>query len=109
MIYSLIGNACVSARVDKRLAPLQTLLENGMTIEIITTTWARPNPVWLNYVVTAKAQSGIRSYLNIFKQREATELDKASFRERITSDGGGVRRYPARENSIIIIILVYPF
>lgn len=73
-VHTDIGNSCVSARIDKRLAPLQTKLENGVTVEVITATWARPNPLWLNYVITTKARSGIRSYLKHFKQQEAISL-----------------------------------
>ena len=73
-VHTDIGNSCVSARVDKRLVPLQTKLVTGVTVEVITATWARPNPLWLNYVVTAKARSGIRTYLRNFKQQEAINL-----------------------------------
>ncbi len=75
-VHTDIGNACVSARVDRKLAPLQTKLENGVTVEVITAIWARPNPLWLNYVTTAKARSGIRNYLKNFKQQEAISLGK---------------------------------
>ncbi len=75
-VHTDIGSSCVSARIDKKLVPLQTQLENGMTVEIITASWARPNPLWLNYVVTAKARSGIRTYLKNFKQQEATNLGR---------------------------------
>lgn len=75
-VHTDIGNSCVSARVDKRLVPLQTKLENGVTVEVITAPWARPNPLWLNYVVTAKARSGIRAYLKHFKQQEAINLGR---------------------------------
>ncbi len=75
-VHTDIGNACVSARVDRKLVPLQTKLENGVTIEIITAIWARPNPLWLNYVVTAKARSGIRNYLKNFKQLDAISLGR---------------------------------
>ncbi len=75
-VHTDIGNACVSARIDKQLVPLQTRLENGVTVEIITASWARPNPLWLNYVVTAKARSSIRSYLKNFKQKEAISLGR---------------------------------
>src|SRR5690606_15707826 len=71
-----VGNACVSARIDKQLVPLQTKLENGVTVEVITASWARPNPLWLNYVITAKARSGIRNYLKHFKQQEAINLGR---------------------------------
>jgi RelA/SpoT family (p)ppGpp synthetase len=73
-VHTDIGNACVSARIDKQLVPLQTKLENGMTVEVITASWARPNPLWLNYVITAKARSSIRNFLKHFKQKEAISL-----------------------------------
>jgi GTP diphosphokinase / guanosine-3',5'-bis(diphosphate) 3'-diphosphatase len=75
-VHTDIGNACVSARIDKQLVPLQTKLENGMTVEVITASWARPNPLWLNYVITAKARSSIRSYLKHFKQKEAISIGR---------------------------------
>jgi GTP diphosphokinase / guanosine-3',5'-bis(diphosphate) 3'-diphosphatase len=75
-VHTDIGNACVSARVDRKLIPLQTKLENGVTVEVITAIWARPNPLWLNYVITAKARSGIRNYLKNFKQQEAISLGR---------------------------------
>ncbi len=75
-VHTDLGNACVSARIDKQLVPLQTKLENGVTVEVITATWARPNPLWLNYVITAKARSGIRNYLKHFKQQEAISLGR---------------------------------
>ncbi|MGR9014598.1 MAG: RelA/SpoT family protein [Gammaproteobacteria bacterium] len=75
-VHTDVGNACVSARIDKQLVPLQTQLENGFTVEAITATWARPNPLWLNYVITAKARSGIRNYLKHFKQQEAINLGR---------------------------------
>ncbi|MFA6053350.1 MAG: RelA/SpoT family protein [Methylobacter sp.] len=73
-VHTDLGNACVSARIDRQLVPLQTKLENGVTVEIITASWARPNPLWLNYVITAKARSSIRNHLKHFKQKEAISL-----------------------------------
>ena len=76
LVHTDVGNACISARIDKKLVPLQTQLENGMTVEVITAPWARPNPLWLNYVTTAKARSCIRAYLKNFKQQEAINLGR---------------------------------
>ncbi|MCK5898080.1 MAG: RelA/SpoT family protein [Methylococcales bacterium] len=75
-IHTDIGMRCNSARIDKQLVPLQTQLENGMTVEVITASWARPSATWLNYAVTAKARTGIRHYLKHFKKREAAQLGK---------------------------------
>ena len=75
-VHTDIGNACISARIDKQLVPLQTKLENGMTVEVITAPWARPNALWLNYVTTVKARSSIRNHLKHFKQQEAISLGR---------------------------------
>jgi guanosine-3',5'-bis(diphosphate) 3'-pyrophosphohydrolase len=62
-IHSDIGNTCVAAKLDRRLAPLSTQLTNGQQVEIITATGARPNPTWLSFVVTGKARSNIKHIL----------------------------------------------
>jgi guanosine-3',5'-bis(diphosphate) 3'-pyrophosphohydrolase len=69
-----VGNTCIAAKVDRRLAPLRTPLLNGQTVEIITATGAHPNPAWLNFVTTAKARSNIRHYLKNLQNDEAVEL-----------------------------------
>jgi GTP pyrophosphokinase/guanosine-3',5'-bis(diphosphate) 3'-pyrophosphohydrolase len=73
-VHTHVGNTCVSARVDRQLAPLQTVLQNGQTVEIITAPWARPNPLWLSFVVTAKARAAIRNHLRHFKVKEGIAL-----------------------------------
>ncbi len=75
-VHSDVGNQCVAARVDRRLAPLRTRLHSGQTVEIITKPDARPNPAWLNFVVTGKARATIRSYLKRLERREAGELGR---------------------------------
>ncbi|TPQ29668.1 bifunctional (p)ppGpp synthetase/guanosine-3',5'-bis(diphosphate) 3'-pyrophosphohydrolase [Methylomonas sp. EFPC3] len=87
MVHTDVGNACISARIDKKLVPLQTKLENGMTVEVITATWARPNPLWLNYVITAKARSCIRAYLKNFNQQEAINLGRRLLEKELHSLG----------------------
>ena len=84
-VHTDIGNACVSARIDKQLVPLQTKLENGMTVEIITASWARPNALWLNYVTTVKARSSIRNHLKHFKQQEAISLGRRLLEKELQS------------------------
>jgi GTP pyrophosphokinase len=73
-VHSDVGNQCVAARVDRRLAPLRSRLRNGQTVEIITNANSRPNPAWLDFVVTGKARATIRSFLKRLEQREAVEL-----------------------------------
>ena len=75
-VHSQVGNACVAVKIDRRLAPLSTELHNGQTVEIITAPSARPNPSWLNFVVSAKARANIRGFLKNLHQEEAVELGK---------------------------------
>lgn len=73
-VHTDVGNTCVAAKIDRRLAPLRTPLVNGQTVEIITAKKAHPNPAWLNFVVTAKARANIRHYLKNLQQEEAVDL-----------------------------------
>jgi GTP pyrophosphokinase/guanosine-3',5'-bis(diphosphate) 3'-pyrophosphohydrolase len=88
-VHTDVGNTCVSARIDRQLAPLQTQLQNGQTVEIITAPWARPNPLWLNFVATAKARASIRSYLRNFKKQEGITLGRRLLEKEL--DGVGFR------------------
>lgn len=75
-VHSDIGDSCIAAMVDHRLTPLRTLLETGQTVEIITAPAARPNPAWLDFVVTAKARTAIRHSLKRLKGEEAVNLGR---------------------------------
>jgi guanosine-3',5'-bis(diphosphate) 3'-pyrophosphohydrolase len=72
-VHSDVGNTCVAARVDRRLAPVRSVLHSGQTVEIINALEAKPNAAWLSFVVTGKARANIRRYLNNL-QREDAEL-----------------------------------
>lgn len=75
-IHSDVGNTCVGAKIDRRLVPLRSALTTGQTVEVIITPTARPNPAWLNFVVTAKARASIRHYLKHLQRGEAILLGK---------------------------------
>jgi len=73
-VHTDVGNSCVAAKVNRRLVPLHTELLNGDTLEVITSPGARPNPTWLNFVVTGKARATIRNYLKNMKEEESVAL-----------------------------------
>ncbi len=75
-IHSDIGNRCVGARINRKLFPLGTQLANGQTVDIITAKSGRPDPAWLNFVVTAKARAQIRHFLKNLQNSEAIALGK---------------------------------
>lgn len=76
MVHTDIGNTCIAAKIDRQLAPLSTVLTSGQTIEIVTSPSAKPNPAWLDFVVTARARSAIRHYLKTMRQKESIQLGK---------------------------------
>jgi guanosine-3',5'-bis(diphosphate) 3'-pyrophosphohydrolase len=75
-VHTDLGNSCVSAKIDKQIISLQTKLESGVTVEIIRGEHARPNPLWLNYVVTARARTAIRNRLKHIEEKDALGLGK---------------------------------
>ena len=94
-IHSDVGNTCVGAKVDRRLVPLRTPLTTGQTVEVIITPTARPNPAWLNFVVTAKARSSIRHYLKHLRREEAVLLGKRLLEKALAGRVGGLDELPA--------------
>jgi RelA/SpoT family (p)ppGpp synthetase len=75
-VHTDVGNTCVAAKIDRRLVPLRTQLTNGQTVEIITNSSAKPNPQWLDFVVTAKARANVRHFLKQLHRDEAVVLGK---------------------------------
>ncbi|MEX0959641.1 MAG: bifunctional (p)ppGpp synthetase/guanosine-3',5'-bis(diphosphate) 3'-pyrophosphohydrolase [Burkholderiales bacterium] len=73
-VHTDIGNRCVAVKVNHELVPLRTELKNGDRVEIITASHAKPNPAWLNFVVTGKARSHIRHFLKTMQYEESAML-----------------------------------
>ncbi len=75
-VHTDVGNACIAAKIDRRLQPLSTPLNNGQMVEIVTAQGAHPNPAWLGFVVTGKARNSIRHFLKTQKTHEACVLGR---------------------------------
>ena len=73
-VHTDIGNRCVAVKINDDLMPLRSELRNGDRVEIITAAHAKPNPTWLNYVVTGKARSHIRHFLRTMRFQESVQL-----------------------------------
>ncbi|MGO3240615.1 MAG: RelA/SpoT family protein [Sphingobacteriaceae bacterium] len=72
-IHTDIGATCIGAKVNHKLVPLSQELQNGDQVEIITSSKQTPKEDWLNFVVTAKAKSKIKSSLKEEKRRVAED------------------------------------
>jgi RelA/SpoT family (p)ppGpp synthetase len=73
-VHTDIGNSCIACRINRRLAPLSEPLQSGQTVEIVTAPGARPNPGWLNFVVSGKARTHIRHSLKLQRRSESVTL-----------------------------------
>jgi GTP diphosphokinase / guanosine-3',5'-bis(diphosphate) 3'-diphosphatase len=81
-IHSEVGNHCAGARVNGRMVTLDTVLQNGDTVEILTQKNAHPSLDWLNFVMTASARNRIRQWYkrsrrdeNVLRGREMLERE----------------------------------
>ena len=61
-IHSEIGNHCQGVRINDRLCPLATPLQNGDFVQVITAKTAHPSLDWLNFVATPTARNRIRHW-----------------------------------------------
>ena len=72
-IHSEIGKKTRGVRVNDRLVPLSKVLKSGDQIEVITSENIKPSNNWLDFVVTSRARSIIKSSINDEKKERAEE------------------------------------
>lgn len=84
-IHSELGFSCMGAKVNNKLVPLSHQLKSGDQIEIISSSKQKPKEDWLNFVVTAKARSRIKSGLKEEK-RLISEDGKAILERKLRSN-----------------------
>jgi len=62
-IHTFLGTHCIGAKVNHKLVPLSHKLKGGDQVEVITSNSQHVQPVWINFVTTAKARNKIQSLL----------------------------------------------
>ncbi len=80
-IHSAVGNRMVGAKIDKRIVPLDTQVQTGQIVEIITTTTPGHGPSrdWMKIVKTGEARSKIRSWFKKERREENIEEGRNAF------------------------------
>jgi GTP pyrophosphokinase len=91
-VHTDIGNRTVAAKINRRLVPLRTQLQNGETVEIVTARGARPNPNWLTFVRTAKARTAIRQHMKNLRLVESVDLGKRLLDKSLKDLGSSLRK-----------------
>jgi len=72
-VHTQVGANCLGAKVNGKLVPLNHKLKSGDQVEIITSKNQKPKPDWLDFVITARAKSKIKSALNEDKKKISDE------------------------------------
>lgn len=94
-IHTEVGNHCAGAKVNERIVTLDTPLQNGDIVEILTQKNSHPSLDWLNFVVTPSARNRIRQWYkrshrdeNIARGRDLLEkeLGRTGFDALLKSD-----------------------
>ncbi len=75
-IHTDLGHHCSGARVNGKLVPLKTPLRNGDMVEIMSSSNRKPSGDWLKMVVTSRAKSKIRHWINTEQKQEAIAVGR---------------------------------
>lgn len=86
-IHTDIGHHCSGARVNGAMVPLRYRLRSGDTVEILTSPQQRPNKDWLDFVVSSRARTKIRSYLHAEQRRRSQELGREILEKEFRKSG----------------------
>jgi RelA/SpoT family (p)ppGpp synthetase len=86
-IHSEVGNHCQGARINDRLCPLATPLQNGDFVQILTSKSAHPSLDWLNFVATPTARNRIRQWYKRSHRDENIQRGRAMLERELGRDG----------------------
>lgn len=72
-VHSDLGTKCLGAKINGKLVPISHVLQNGDQVDILSSQNQKPKSDWLEFVVTSKAKSKIKAYLNSEKNHLVQE------------------------------------
>jgi GTP pyrophosphokinase len=75
-IHSVSGDTCTGAKINGRIVPLRTELQNGDVVEILTKPNSKPSGDWLDHTVTSRARSKIRHYISQQQREQSIEIGR---------------------------------
>ncbi|RME17022.1 MAG: bifunctional (p)ppGpp synthetase/guanosine-3',5'-bis(diphosphate) 3'-pyrophosphohydrolase [Bdellovibrio sp.] len=92
-IHTQLGDHIVAARVNGRIVPLKYKLQNGDTVEVITSKNQKPSKDWLKICVTSKAKSKIRAFVKSEQRRRSLELGKELLEKTFRKQGESLQKH----------------
>ncbi len=99
-IHTEVGHRAIGARVNGRLVPLESTLDNGDVVEVFTSKseGAGPSRDWLTFVKSPRARSKIRHWFTKERREEASERGKEQIARLIRKEGVALRRVLTHES-----------
>jgi len=86
-VHSGVGDTCVGARINGRMSPLRTELQNGDQVDILRSKVPSPSPTWENFVVTGKARAAIRRFVRKQERSQYADLGRAILQKAFRDQG----------------------
>lgn len=80
-VHTDLGDQTVGAKINGRVVPLRTPIENGDQVQILKSKAQEPQPAWLNFVATGKARAAIRRYVRHKERDENVALGRKIYDE----------------------------
>ncbi|RLV55400.1 bifunctional (p)ppGpp synthetase/guanosine-3',5'-bis(diphosphate) 3'-pyrophosphohydrolase [Aeromicrobium phragmitis] len=99
-VHTEVGHACIGARVNGRLVPLESELESGDVVEIFTSKSpdAGPSRDWLDFVKSPRARNKIRQWFTKERREEAIEHGKDLIAKQMRKEGLPLHRLFSQQN-----------
>jgi GTP pyrophosphokinase len=91
-VHTHVGHTCVGARVNGKLVPLKTPLNNGDVVEVMTSPNQQPSKDWLKFVATSRASSKIRHWIKTQQREKSIELGKELLEKRLRKHGLSLKK-----------------
>ena len=88
-VHTEVGHRCVGAKVNGRLAPLDTVLHSADVVEIVTSksTSAGPSRDWLHIAKSSRAKSKIRQWFQRERREDAIESGREELTKALRREG----------------------
>ncbi len=86
-VHTEVGNTCVGAKVNGRIVPLRTRLQNGDQVEVVTSKAQKPSPEWEGFVITGKARAHIRRRVRSEARAEYLKLGREILEKTFAKEG----------------------
>jgi GTP diphosphokinase / guanosine-3',5'-bis(diphosphate) 3'-diphosphatase len=103
-IHTEVGNRTIGARVNSRLVALESTLDNGDTVEILTnkTQEVGPSRDWLKFVQSPRARNKIRQWFSKERREAAVEAGKDQIAKAIRKQGLPLQRLAAADTLLTL-------